>query len=454
MRRSLIQRSLAVALVVMALAGGVGVWLAKRRPPRPWNVLLVLVDTLRADHLGCYGYPLATSPRLDAFARQSTVFERAISHAPWTKPAVASLMTSLRPNEHGAMGVDDGLPGDAGVTLAEALAERGYDTVAIQSNPFLSAEAGYDRGFAAVRHLNRARGAAVVRHLMAQLRRRRGRPFFAYVHLMDVHLPYRPPAPYRRLFDRADYVGRFPGERIDARPEEIRAAVGGLTAADRRHVVALYDAAIRYADAQFGSIEDALRATGMWDDTVVVVVADHGEELFDHGSFEHGHTLYNELLHVPLLIRVPGRSGQRVAELVGLVDVYPTLFGVLGFPQPPSAVGRNLSFLLRRGAPHRSTRASAFSTGLLYPARGAAVASVQTATRKLIRLGGETPRDLLYDLVADPHEQQPMAASAGAMAYRRLLQDRLEARRRGRGADRLSLDPRTRRRLKSLGYLR
>ncbi len=313
----------------------------RRIEPGDPSVLLVVIDTLRADHLGTYGYARPTSPNLDRLASDAIVFERVVTQGGWTRPAMASLFTSLYPHVHGAVKSNQTLPAEA-TTLAESLQEAGYRTVGLQTNPFISGAKNLAQGFREYYERYGANGETLMNALFRWLDRHEATQFFAYVHLMDVHLPYESPEANRAKFD-VPYHGQLDPNRVGTR-KQILKLLPTLTDEDKQHVIALYDAGVNYADEQIGRLMDALRDRKLLDNTIVIITADHGEELFDRGGYEHGHSLYNEVSHVPLIIRNPRASKRpvRVRQLVRLIDVYPTVLGFVGLNIPSSLMGRDL----------------------------------------------------------------------------------------------------------------
>ena len=358
------------------------------------NVLLLSIDTLRADRLGCYGYTRGTSPHLDRLVAEGTLFEWAYSSAPWTLPSYASLFTSLLPADHRAgvvserearFGTDDVAPKkttellrpDVG-TLAEAARSAGWRTAGFYCNPYIGASAGVDRGFDRwVRYQSGAK--AGVDLAQAWIADNAKQPWLAFVHLIDPHMPYAPPAPYDE---------RFAGTKVEDLPAW-PPSLGALRAqADenlRRLCSDLYDGEIAYADAQLGRLLEALRVSGELDNTVVILHSDHGEEFWEHGGCDHGHALHEELLRVPFAIVWPGRvPAQRIATRVRTLDLYPTLAELLGWQAPHAlADGVSLVPLLQGSASAHDRRVTAeailwgdrehkalFDQGLKYIASG------------------------------------------------------------------------------------
>lgn len=319
---------------------------------------MIAIDTLRADKLGCYGGTRDLTPNIDRLASEGARFEHAFSHAPWTLPAFASLFSSLLPPEHGAGGsVVEGfraLP-ESVETIAERLAAEGFSTAAVVNVDFLSKTFGLMQGFEEVdqrvsdnNHDMRNAGDTT-RAALEWLDDRTDKPFFLVVHYFDPHAEYAPPQPFRRRFakpqdaetdgfnfgTREQIVGLRHGQ-IAFRPQDIERAE------------ALYDGEIAYTDAAVGELLDGLHARGLDASTLVILTADHGEEFLDHGSYEHGHSLYDELIHVPLIVRQSGRIAPgTIAAAVGHVDVAPTVCSLVGVEPARGFRGRDLSPSLR-----------------------------------------------------------------------------------------------------------
>jgi arylsulfatase A-like enzyme len=283
-------------------------------PPKRLNIVLVVVDTLRADHLEVYGYERPTAPNLVTFAQQSVIFDRAYSHAPWTKPSLATLLTSLPPKDHGVAQWEDRLPKDI-PTLAEFLSRQGYRTEAyVSHHALLPRFSQLDRGFdvydtSSVENGESAHNiisAEKVSDSAIEALQRLESPFFLWLHYFDPHEKYLPHPEHD-----------FGSRDID-----------------------LYDAEIAHTDKQLQRVLKVLSQSSRYDDTVVVITADHGEEFFDHGSQFHGRTLFDEVLRVPLIVRAPGLEPGRVDRTLGLIDVAPTLLEMVGLPVPDTFAGQ------------------------------------------------------------------------------------------------------------------
>jgi arylsulfatase A-like enzyme len=410
-----------------------------------------VVDALRADHLGCYGYARPTSPNVDAFAREATAF-RAVAPSSWTKASVASLFTGRSPLEHGAQDRGDMLvPGS--LTLAERLGAAGYRTYAVYANDWIGGTFGVDQGFGE-RLLLHARSDRLTRELLACLRRLRPEDrLFVYVHTIDPHAPYEPTAEYRARFAP-------PGstlERVSAVWLEDAAARARRGEPLPPHLVeevtALYDAEVAFNDRQFGLFLEALKRRGLYDDSLIVFTADHGEELFDHGGVAHGHTLFREVLDIPLIVKWPRGiepPPATSASPVSLLDVLPTVLDCAGLPLPPDLEGRSL---LRTVA--ETPRAGRGITSYL-DLDGVRLQSVTEGRWKLVRTGSlDAPRARLelYDL-DEGRETSDVRALHPDVAGRLAAQLAAEASRRPRTPPpQAALPAAVVDRLRALGYV-
>ncbi len=354
---------LAALALALALAGAPGLSCSGGFDPAHQDVVLVVVDTLRADHLGVYGYERATSPRLDAFARRAAVFDTAWSAAPWTLPSVMSIMTSRYPSAHRVE--NDGLRlADDVPTVAETLQRAGYATGGFVSHVYVSSLYGFGRGFEVFDDFGLSQPGyrleagmeppadRVTDAALAWLRGQGRRPVFLLVHYFDPHWPYAPPEAYRALFPDA-YHGP-----LDASYDAISKFLDPLAPIPedyRRFLIDRYDGEVRFVDDQLGRLLDGLAASGRAPRSWVLVTADHGEEFKDHGSMGHGRRLYEETIHVPLIIgRAAGQGsggagGSRVATPVSGIDLFPTIAALAGAAAPAGLQGTSLAPLLGRG---------------------------------------------------------------------------------------------------------
>ncbi len=363
-------------------------------------IVIYLVDTLRADHTGPYGYERDTTPHLDAFARDGVVFDQAVVHASWTKPSVASIFTSLLPGQHRAVQLRDPLD-PAHVTIAQMLQAKGYATgAAIANSVIYGAESSFDRGFDYFAGLHgegdrpsKLVGAdVVVDAALSWLEARRGFPTFLYVHTMDPHVPYAPPPPFDRKYEphpTADHPAQDP--RTDYKEP-----------LDRERMIAQYDGDIAYGDQEFGRFLRALRERGLYEQSLIVFLADHGEEFLDHGKWLHGRSVFDELVRIPLIVKLPGQreAGRRVSQQVQAVDILPTVLESQGLPVPvsPAIAGRPVQRVLE-GKADKLPAISEISH------RGFVAHGVRTEGDKYIHRFGPETDELYFDLVKDPREQ-------------------------------------------------
>ncbi len=360
-----------------------------RGRPKPPDILLIVIDTVRADALSSYGSLLPTTPFLDRLSRKGTLMANVQSQAPWTKPSIASLFTGLTPREHGVrkgtrkeidagLGVDAMPPGLP--TIATALAAAGYRTEAFQTNPHLGHEVGFDQGFGIYRERFFAKAGAVAAAARKIVLQPEEKSVFLYLHLMDPHTPYTP--------------GLWPDPETRPRPvalEELIDADREGTEEDRHRIrlaaLPAYLSEVMRADRGVGMILRSLRHS-----TVVAVTADHGEEFLEHGGFEHGHTLYQELLHVPLILSGPGiEAGLLDSRLLPLMDLYRRLLSAAKIRTGPSPAGELVT-----------------SEALLW---GDDRIAARRGRYKVIAHLPDATEARGYDLLVDPMEQHPVATA-------------------------------------------
>jgi arylsulfatase A-like enzyme len=406
-------------------------------PPRRPNVVIVLLDAVRADHLPLYGYPRDTAPFLTSLAERSVVFDRAYSSSGWTSPATASLFTSLHPFQHGViwnirrMRENEfrfsRLPEEP-QTIAEALREAGYATFAVSDNQSASGLGGFDAGFDRFESTSDASATAVNRKVKEWRADLQGdRPYFLYLHYMDAHEPYLPQG---KAFDEF---------MKDGRPNP------------RRDFVAAYDSEIRLLDSKVQGLFETL---GWSENTILIVTSDHGEGFHDHGLVGHANSLYDELMRVPLLVHQGGGAVTpgRIAVPVGHVDVLPTVRELAGLPPDPRNVGWSLAPLLRTGRWDRGDR-PLLAHQLEFDEKHEVRAVVFGRHKLVERRPG---RAQLFDVVADPGETRDLAAQEPEIVARlREAYDRAEAgaTRYGQAGRESQLSPEAIEKLRALGYV-
>jgi len=389
---------LSVVLALAAvLAAGWGVLLPRGAAERPPHVIIYMIDTLRADRLSAYGYDRNTSPQLDAFAREAVLFRRAYAQSSWTKPSIASLFTGLFPSRHGAVGKEHRIRASAPM-LSELLERHGYTTAAFVSNPNVLPPFGFGRGFGkvvdigarawATGRIPAARAAAVHEEVFRYLDGAPAGPLFLYIHVLDPHAPYAAPhGPFRKAF--------FPENR---------------ELSERERIQALYDGEVAYVDDVFAGLVSRLKRDRLYDNAIIAVLSDHGEEFWEHGGIGHGHSLHEELLWVPLILRLPGgaRGGLEMEQPVRLVDLMPTIAELLEIESPEGIDGSSFASLLSSG------NADASYDPLLYAELAFGEHTGQALIDdgyKLIRRSSPEPGQTLFRLSDDALEQLDLSST-------------------------------------------
>jgi arylsulfatase A-like enzyme/Tfp pilus assembly protein PilF len=398
----------------------------------PPNVLLVTIDTLRPDHLHCYGYDQIQTPNIDAIAADGVRFENAYTPIPITLPSHSVILTGTYPMLNGMHDFSGNNLNAAQATLASVLHARGYDTGAIIAAAVLDRRFGLNQGFDFYYdHFDFSRLAETNLDLMERpanqvidqalqwLAKPRRKPFFLWVHLYDPHYPYKPPAPFSETYKSN-----------------------------------LYDGEIAFADTQLGRLLGDLKRRGLYDRTLLVLSGDHGEGLGEHGEQTHGFFIYNSTLHVPLMVKPPRGTkfeSKVVADQVSLVDVMPTVLGLLGIPLPAKVQGKNLAQHLLHGG---SLEASPLYSETYLPRIHFNWSELRGLNRQSFHFI-DGPKPELYDIAQDPHELQNLNADKQAVSSE--LRSQLTSVIKKYSADRpmaqkSTLDPELAERLRSLGY--
>ncbi|MEM7308073.1 MAG: sulfatase [Planctomycetota bacterium] len=429
----------ALVLASLALAGcGGSPAPGPSDAPAARNLILISIDTLRADRLGCYGYDRDTSPELDRFARDAVRFERSYASSSWTLPSHVTLLSGLLPSTHG-VDLPDLRPGRDTALLAELLRDAGWYTLARTGGGWLSEDFGLDRGFLSFRAERGDLAPALDEVRDTVLAAHGQRPFFAFVHTYDVHCPYTPGAPWDELFS-SDGAAAIETEGRCGNPHFNEA---GVSPAEALFLSDRYDGGIRRADAALGAFLRELEHAGVLADTIIAITSDHGEEFLEHGSIGHEGKLYSELLHVPLLLRVPGVAPRVVADVVGHERLLPTLLDLLGVAPPESLDGASLRPLLHGASEARVAYAElAWNAELRSWIRG---------DLHLVADGDGAVE--LYDLASDPREERNLAATDPARGEA-LLAELLREAPAGTARQPAAALPRpeTEQRIQNLGY--
>lgn len=450
--------------------------------PAP-GVILIVVDAMRADHLGAYGYERDTSPHMDALAAKGVVFENTITQASFSGPSYATILTGKLPQEHGVRDHPRVLDDDANETLAEAATRQGFRTAGFVAHSFLDRRWKYDQGFQDYQKPRPVRGrhghtppaervvdAAIdwLEHITPE------QPFFVFVQLQEAHMPYLPPAPHDTLFGEGLPGTRAMRDIVDKKVNRGELMFSfrelGYDDADLAGAIALYDGEIRYADEQLGRLFDVLESAGRLDTTVIAITADHGESLGEQDLyFHHDMSLYEPVARVPLIVHAPGKlpANTRTAGQVRLVDLVPTLAELAGIDPPRGVSGQSMVPVVRgekpgpvafaENQPFKAERADYPHYRVEVPGVAGKWRMVRTNSAKLIRIptaDGITWE--LYDLETDPEERVNLHGQRPELESE--LRDLLEAH---LAADpnmtdepvEPELDDATREQLRSLGYL-
>lgn len=373
------------------------------------NIILISIDTLRADHIGGYGYERDTTPTLDKLMERGTSFSSAIAPSPWTLPSHASLFTSLYPHTHGV--IDNFLALSEDVpTLGPILKRKGYKVAGFTASPNLDARHGYIRGFDAYA-CEEVRAPVICDRALRWLDLFPEEKFFLFLHFYDVHTDYEPLPQYLSKFETS-YEGSLDGKVGTL--YRVRRGEISVSEADVRHLINLYDAEIRQLDAALEMFFDTLEKKGMFSNTIVVITSDHGEEFLEHGGVLHGVTLYDELLRIPLIIAGPGIPAGRIREeQVQLIDVMPTILDLCDAGAPASLEGKSLVPLIL-GEDAEWTEI-AFAEADHKNVKHDIKRAVRTDRYKLY-YDRHTKEEELYDLALDPGEQRNVIQSRPEVA--------------------------------------
>lgn len=464
-----------ITLATDGPAGAFAFWanpMIVRPGPRARRVILISIDTLRADHVGCYGYGKPTTPHADALAADGALFVNAYAPSSWTLPSHVSLLTSLSCFRHGVNLEGDRMEASR-PTMADVLRTEGFLCAAVTGGGFLSPVFGFSKGFDLYRQAESSlwtseAAGEVAAAALDWLTANRDRDFFLFVHTYQPHNPYLPPPPYDTLFQEAP---------TDMRMVDVGGHVGGpsgiykpLPEGERRAIVGLYDGEVRYTDeALVGALVGRLRELGLYEETLVILTSDHGEEFFEHGSWEHGHALYEESLKVPLIIKPAGAGprGKRFEAFVRIIDVMPTVLEAFGIGTNGLDLdGRGLSRVLKGKETEDRAVLAHLAGGVLGSSVPARTSLTEGRTKVILNrpygapgafafAPPAVPEVEAFDLAADPGERTDVAARRAAVAGRLVaLMRELEARGRRTEGAKGEMDPETEEKLRSLGYIR
>lgn len=449
------------------------------------NIVFILIDTLRADRMGLHGYYRDTTPNINAIAGEGVVFERAIAQSPWTQPSISSLFCSRYPSVHKVLSITraqamrwgkaEKMPvfGESFTTLAEVMRDNGYETAAFIANFLMSGYYGFAQGFDHYFDMpwrkvkfNEVAGDVINGEALAWLRRRKSdKPFFLYLHYMDVHGPYYArPEFHEPLFDQ---VEQMPNKRKLS--DSQKKALGYLTTKQAAPILkkykdlsdylefwsAFYDAGVREEDQLIAGLITGLKGMGLWNDSYVIITADHGEELQEHGYWSHGNTVYHTELHVPLILHWPGvlPAGERIKDTIRLIDIMPTMLDQLHLPAVADMQGRSFKDIIAEHPPAQPV--PAFSEAVERPPQKK---SLSLGDWKIIATPGRKALEL-YNVSNDPLEQNNLYAQESTRARElfQLLRKQVTLNQKLGSkvkAQEKLITPEEYERLKSLGYVK
>lgn len=394
-------------LAVLCLASGSICGQKEAKPP----VILVIIDTLPAGHSSAYGYERSTTGSLERLAADGVRYEHAVAASPWTLPSIASIFTGVIPSSHQAgMHLDPWTMDDrrltrmrpSAITLAELFSEHGYKTAGFFNNPFVHPEFGLDKGFETYDYvggdnLNIRKADQVVKDAEAWIEKTGEGPFFMVLHFFDPHLAYGPP-----LVFAGPYIAGYNGSlQAPFNPDlsAIRSGAVELSDEDKQFAAGLYDGEAAFTDGELGRFIAFLKDKGIYERALIIVTADHGEEFWEHGGFEHGHSLHREVLEVPLIFKYPGadNAGKVGSGYVSTMDIFPTVGEFLGWSLPFSLNGVSL---YPRGGKTAVRPHIIVSENLHY---GPQQQSYYADNFKLI-VTNDTGKIIVYDVSRDPGE--------------------------------------------------
>ncbi len=453
-RRHFLEMSM-IGSMALGLGGLSGCAAKKSRP----DIYLIVVDSLRADRLGCYGYSAAETPALDVLSADSLMFRRCFSTAPWTTASMASMLTGQFPSTLGIR--ERPVRFDSGYqTLPGVLRDNGYATHGIVSVDMLSSELGFDAGFDTFDDDNYTgreglTAAGVMRKAGTLLSADNSDPMFALLHVFDPHYNY---IHHKGWQPGSDYTGPV---RSNHDIVELWGMLDQLDDKDRRYLQDCYDSEVAYTDTHVGAFLDELRNAGRYDDALIIVTGDHGEEFFERGWLGHSISVHREQIHVPLLVKMPGNRSQDVDTPVSLIDLFPSLLAVAGIEAPAGLEGTVHDWnqpdgILARPVFSETFHAQHHRPGGMEPI---ALISAVLGNNKII-FNGKAGRSAIYDLATDPDERRPRRAGGNRndQVLEKLLADwweHVEAKRQGASTQDATqiLDDAQLKRLKSLGYI-
>jgi len=444
-----------------------------RKKNKDKNVILISIDTLRADHLGCYGYPKSTSPNIDSLASEGTLFTHPFSCSPWTLPSHVSIMTSLYSIHHQVYYSQEKMDPSL-ITLAEILRKNNFFTSAFTGGGFVSANYGFSKGFdsyyegrGGVFHMNSAE--LIYEAASNWLDKNKNKRFFLFLHTYQPHNPYVSPYPYNTVFlgnnpkwEHLNLLGFLGGKK---------GIYKKLSEKERRNAIGLYDGEIHYLDESLiGPLIKKLKNIELYENTMIIFTSDHGEEFFEHGAWDHGHSLYNESIRVPLIIKFPGKKfrGKKITGTVSQVDIMPTILKEMKIDCPELITdGKSLFPMLKRGKDRDRCFLSDIGAYVLNSHIPQKI-SMNSGKYKLILNKEFSQKDLLFfiapppekdqielfDLINDPLEQNNIAQKHPDLTTAILQEiNRIYGQAKKRTTEKTEMDKKLKEQLKALGYI-
>ena len=423
------------------------------------NLILISIDCLRSDHLGTYGYERETSPHIDRLAEDGVVFETAVSTSSWTLPTHMSMLTGLVPSFHGATKwekLDRSVP-----YLPEILADNGYQTTGVASWVYVSQVYGFERGFDIYRVLEDPVASDVVDAAIEQLRMKKGQSHFLFMHLLDPHWPYLPPKEFLERF------GPRPRDISDLQ-DLIARAEPPPSETETNEIIRLYDGEIAFTDQELGRFFEELKSLGLYEDSLIIVTADHGEAFYEHGHWQHSQTLYDEVVRIPMIVKWAGDGlTGRIEAQVSQADVFPSILQAAGI-EPPATEASSLLQLADGERRSSEERTAVSEVTWRSPNETSMKLSFRTERAKFVAtLAGPVGDDLgvseirneeLYNLVEDPQERNNLATERGEelAPFRNRMRSFLDSARvlrSTRKGQEVELDEELLERLRALGYV-
>jgi len=409
------------------------------------NVLLITLETFRADHVTSMGYSRNITPELDDFGRENILFENAFTQSSWTTPSLASILTSLYPSEHGVINPKAGISENY-TTITEILNEGGYYTYYNYKAWFPLNELGFEQGF---KKQGRGGSADIFKNqALKVLREHKDEKSFIWLHIEEPHQPYNPPDGYDDLF-----IKDIPQDYRETTRFKTTSTGRVFTAKEMDYLHALHDGEIKYMDEQLGGLIDGIKDLGIYDKTIIVIIADHGEEFSEHGATDHGHTQYDELIHVPMFMHIPSiKKSTRIKYQVRSIDILPTILDILDIPGYTASGASLIPMLFGRENQDRIVYSEA-----IHPQYGPELKAVRFKGHKLIYRPKTKKFDEnyeLYDIINDVNETSPLDLDNAIRGELELiLDDFLTGNIAKYKSKEVEYDEETLKRLREIGYL-